>query len=348
MAEQSGDDAARGLVRILETVHHYFHMEFPETTVAGRHAVSLQREVGDQWTLVDAQAFLDVGLVYSGSFEESTKVRSELGPMSHRIGHHGAATIAGRNAFVASAATTGDLDELDALVSDQLAVAGATGNLAWLGTAWTLAGIASFWRGQWTRAERSLADAVGAASPFWVGSLHALTTLVHAYRQQRSEVERRLEQSHEFLAIPDRRNLVGSWTASIFAAEAASLVDLEDHALSLYPVVVDALGTGAVTRQLDGRLIETVAGMAACAAGLIEESDQHFEKALVQADELPHRIEQPHVRHFFGHSLLKRDNGKAGSERGRQLIIEAAKMYESIGMHRHAALASDVLTNRGA
>ena len=62
-----------------------------------------------------------------------------------------------------------------------------------------------------------------------------------------------------------------------------------------------------------------------------DDAEAHFEHALQQADEMPHRVEQPEVRRWCARMLL--DRGDPGDrERARTLLTEARAAYEEIGM----------------
>jgi hypothetical protein len=90
---------------------------------------------------------------------------------------------------------------------------------------------------------------------------------------------------------------------------------------------------------------ETLAGVARYARAVEEEAvaEEHFETALRQAHELPHKIEQPEVRRWYADMLIER--GQPGDvEKARALLAEAIEMYTAIGMPRHIELAERVLT----
>jgi class 3 adenylate cyclase/tetratricopeptide (TPR) repeat protein len=89
-------------------------------------------------------------------------------------------------------------------------------------------------------------------------------------------------------------------------------------------------------------LWEKVAGIAATRAGRFDEAVEHFENALRQAHELPHKIEQPEVRRWYADMLIER--GAPGDvDKARTLIAEAIALYTTIGMPKHIELAERVL-----
>ena len=105
-----------------------------------------------------------------------------------------------------------------------------------------------------------------------------------------------------------------------------------------YPAVVRAISVGNVLRGYDKRLIESVAGLAADAAGNSTRADEHFARALRQAEDLPHRLDQPETRRLYAWVLIERGS-TADRVRAADLLDEAVEGYHSIGMPRHVALA---------
>ena len=89
-------------------------------------------------------------------------------------------------------------------------------------------------------------------------------------------------------------------------------------------------------------LVEKAAGIAAAAGKAWADATMHFENALRQADEIPHRVEQPEVRRWYTWMLL--DRGEPGDrERARKLLTEARAAYEKVGMPRHVERVDEML-----
>ena len=82
------------------------------------------------------------------------------------------------------------------------------------------------------------------------------------------------------------------------------------------------------------RLWQMVAGIAASCGGQWDAAQEHFETALRQAHELPHRIAQPETRRWYAQMLLDR-NSPGDREKARTLLGEATEMYRTIGMPKH-------------
>jgi hypothetical protein len=75
-----------------------------------------------------------------------------------------------------------------------------------------------------------------------------------------------------------------------------------------------------------------------------DDAEAHFRTALRQAEELPHRPEQAHIRRFFARMLLERD-GPGDRAEAAQLAAEAADLYRRMGMPRHLAMVESVFSD---
>ena len=71
----------------------------------------------------------------------------------------------------------------------------------------------------------------------------------------------------------------------------------------------------------------------------LEAAQSHFETALKQAHELPHKIAQPEVRRWYARMLLDR-NTPGDRDKARILLGEATEMYRTIGMPKHLEMVA--------
>jgi hypothetical protein len=110
------------------------------------------------------------------------------------------------------------------------------------------------------------------------------------------------------------------------------------------PLVLKGIANGVVLSYA-GRLWQMVAGIAAAAAGHTDAAQEHFETALRQANDLPHKIAEPEVRRWYAQMLLDH-NTPGGRDKARTLLGEAVQMYQTIGMPRHVELADVLLKQR--
>jgi hypothetical protein len=141
-----------------------------------------------------------------------------------------------------------------------------------------------------------------------------------------------------------KHNIDRAWAILDVCVPGLRLADDVVRCGELYPLCVSYLGTGAMIGDFStvpGNP-ETVAGIAAHAAGLRDRARDHFEVAIRQADALPHRLLQPTARYWYGR-LLVDDSHPAEQARGRALIEAAATDFRSLEMVTYANLAEQFL-----
>ena len=98
--------------------------------------------------------------------------------------------------------------------------------------------------------------------------------------------------------------------------------------------MLEAIETGTVVEFLTADLLHLRAGTAAAAGEQWKAAEEHYEIALRQAQELPHKIARPEVRRWYAQML--RDRNAAGDrDKARTMLSDAIEMYQAIGMPRH-------------
>jgi len=140
--------------------------------------------------------------------------------------------------------------------------------------------------------------------------------------------------------------MYGTWEMLSAAVEGLAVLGEREKAAKLYPLVLDAVDTGAVVVWYS-RLLHAVAGMAAAAGEDWEKAEEHYQTALRQAHEIPVVIAQPEVRRWYAHMLIDRDAPGDG-EKARELLTEAVAMYRRIGMPKHVEMAEATLGEIGS
>jgi tetratricopeptide (TPR) repeat protein len=203
--------------------------------------------------------------------------------------------------------------------------------------------VVAFWRGDWPQAVEWSEKGARQASAFWASPQRGFLLLVHAFLGNRDETYAQLDELNDALPRAGRANLVGAWNLASFAAEAIGVVGDRERARILYGLVIEALATGVVLRQVDGRVVETSAAMAAAIAGLWDEAEAHFESALRRAEELPHLIERPYARDSYARFLFAR-GGRGDRQRAHGLLMEAVEGFHARGMLRHESRAQQLLS----
>jgi hypothetical protein len=147
----------------------------------------------------------------------------------------------------------------------------------------------------------------------------------------------------DFLPHAGRPNGIGSLVLLLSIVEGEAADGAMEFAAKHYGLVLDSIDrSGAVFRLPDPRLLQTTAGIAAAAGRRWDRAEDHFQLAMRQAEDLPHKLEQPEVRRFYARMLL--DRGAPGdNEKARQLLREALGMYRKIGMPKHEEIAETML-----
>ena len=132
----------------------------------------------------------------------------------------------------------------------------------------------------------------------------------------------------------------GAWEFAQLAVEGLAVLGKRREAHALYPLLVQLMqmrvGGFAVG------LVATSAGIAAACGGDWDRAEQHYETALRQAHEIPHKLAQPEVRRWYEQMLIDR-NVPGDRDRARTLLGEAIEMYRQIGMPKHLEMAEALL-----
>ncbi len=115
-----------------------------------------------------------------------------------------------------------------------------------------------------------------------------------------------------------------------------------------YPLALDYVHTGLLFSafNVEANNPQLAAALAADAAGLVDQSREHFETALRQAHEVPIRILQPTVLDWDGRSLSTAADA-GDRERGRAMVEAALIDFRSLEMVLHANLAEEFLREGG-
>ena len=192
------------------------------------------------------------------------------------------------------------------------------------------------WRGEWPEAERYYQEAAtDEPQDMWT---HMFTSPFLLARVQFGDPDAAAEiMSIEVAARAGVDNLVGEWEQLLNVIEGRAVLGERAAAAAFYPLVAEGLGTGAVMSR-HSRLWQMVAGIAASCGEQWDAAHEHFETALRQAHELPHKIAQPETRRWYAQMLIDR-NVAGDRDKARTLLSEAVEMYRTIGMPKHLEMA---------
>ena len=339
LAEQVGNERALADVLHMETFHHFGYCEFAQAVDVGLRAAEIFEQEGALWDLCSVRGFV----VYEDGTLTSRQLPASLGDKTldsaARLGHLGAAFLV-LSDRTRRAAILGDLSKVEAL-GPQIVDITERGGLPWHYIGHVYQGLAAHWRGNAEHAEAELRKAVELEPPTsYAGQSIALLAWYLAYQGRTEEVMELFNsaQSQSRLPSPDRVNSIGSWNCMLGFAEAFYLCGLHDAASSLSPLVERVLALGRRWTSLDGRLLETRAGLVAASAGRWDEAERHFAVAREVAEQMPNRLELADLCRLHARMLLDR-RSDGDHARAAEMLEEALTAYRAFGMPAYAAEA---------
>ncbi len=343
VATELGDDALLGYALAMQSVQRFCFLEHDAALEIGSRAAEVLRSTGDGYSEAGALGFVQLARVGLGRFGDQRAAGAYLWELAGRVGNYSALMHADRWDSVVAFATSGDLDAFGAFADRDLALCLDTGLQGTSCHSWAWIGLVRFLRGDWVQARSALKTAE-ALEPRGVANGWARGLLFEclAYSGAREEALALLASPRGELPDPGRPNGGGPWMWACSAAEGLVVLGEIERAGAFYPLILECVErTGTVCpHYVDARLLARCAGIAAAAAGEWDAAEVHFETALRQARELPHRPEEAHTLRFYAWMLNRR--GRAGDvARAADLSAQAVAAYTAMGMPRHAALADD-------
>jgi tetratricopeptide (TPR) repeat protein/predicted Ser/Thr protein kinase len=337
-AERIGDLSLTGHVLHYKAVAHALCREVKSAVEAGERALSLIPEEA----LVhraDLMTTLLIGDYGSGRFADVVRLIPELEVVAGRAGLH---AILAFSRLIQSGHQLNLTGDLRAFLEHMEILRSSAPE--WQFLFLPIMATARLHLGDTEHALAQLANAVAEHQPSLVhkgiaeAMLFSGTALVGGV-----EAARALFRDVEpLLPAVGKRNTVGAWLALDASVPGLVLADDVVRCGALYPSCVGYLATGVLGELIVPGNPQTVAGIAAHAAGLRDRARDHFETAIRQADTLPHRLLQPTARYWYGR-LLVDDPHPAEQARGRAMIEAAATDFRSLEMVTYANLAEQFL-----
>jgi class 3 adenylate cyclase/tetratricopeptide (TPR) repeat protein len=348
-AEEIGDEYNLGVALMVKSVNRWFHMQLRGSVEAGIQAAELLRSSDGIGALSDALWPTQWSLLLLGRFAEAATIGEELEPLAARVGDRGALLNAGRSRGPLAFMLTADIDAFEKFARGDLELCRTTG-MPWISHSYTWLGFAHFWRGNWDEALQHFEEAVRLEPQppgFSAGTDWAGLFLWRAYTGDRDAALTMLEERRDCLPCPGQANTLGRWGMLYGVVEGLAILGERDEATKLYPLILEAIDTGALIRWWAHGLLQTTAGIAAACGRQWEKAEEYYETALHQAHELPVVMEQPEVRRWYARMLI--DRAQPGDrEKAHELLTEAIAMYRKIGMPRHIEIAEALLREAGA
>ena len=339
-AEAHGDE--RLLAEVLQQSgwHHHHRLQPREGLSTLRRAEAFLRSTSRLYDLADVLSCVVLLETYSGRLNKAAAVSDELESLSARAGHLGG-DYWGRTCQVwGRILSEGNLKAGERLVRDE-ADRECQGRFVGRGIALHLLGTVLMWRAKWSEAEQVYRDAERLLpGTFWTSASSSSRFLIRAQRGD-ANAARVLRQTDLTALVSEKQQHFGAWEHLMTHIEALATVGDDADSARLYPVVLKGLSHGVVI-STNSRLWQMIAGIAAACGQHWDTAQEHYEIALKQAHDLPHKIAQPEVRRWYAQMLLNR-NAPGDRDKARTLLGEAIDQYRTIGMPKHLAMAEGML-----
>jgi class 3 adenylate cyclase/tetratricopeptide (TPR) repeat protein len=339
LANQVRNERALADVMHMQTIHHFAYGELAEGIRVGLQAAEIFEQESALWDLCSVLAFVIYEDGTLGSRQQPSSLADKTLGIAERLGHHGAAFLVLIDR-IRVGAMAGDLPQVEAL-GPQIVDISERGGLPWRYVGHIYLGLAAHWRGNGDRAEAELRNAVDLEPrTAFAGESVSLLARHLAYEGRAEEVMELFESARSQSMLPtfDRVNGWGWWNCLLGFVEAFYVCGLNEQAAALSPLVGRLFELRRSWITLDGRLMETRAGLVAAAARRWEEAERHFAIARKDAAQMSNRLELADLCRLHARMLL--DRGDAGDyARGAEMLEQALAEYRDFGMPAYAAEA---------
>ena len=322
------------------------YCQFEQAVDTGLRAAALFKDAGALWDYSDTMIFVQISLHPLGRWDEAAELDAEVDQLADRLGNHFVRMVCRRERAARERNQRPDLRHYDAFARADLEITRRTG-MGWIAASYMFLAMADFWQGRWKESLEHAGEATSLEPPgvvsLWSRSAELLVT---AYAGDPSVARRMFHELSAELPRAGQTAAIGSWMLVFSAVEALVVIGERSEAAALYPLVVEAIETGMVLDgyggDIQGRLLHTLAGMAAGAGGRWDQAETHFRQALDQAEALGLRMERPDLLRFYAGMLTER--GRPEDEpRIRELLREALETYGSLSMPRHEDVCTQLL-----
>ncbi len=318
---------------------HYAYMQLPDLVEVGQRTVPQRQERGELFEVCQLSWEMLFAHLLLGQYRELLDLAEGLETMSARVGHVSATWTAHLARTYHGLLITENLSAVEAAAGRDIGFAEEAGS-PFVGFSYLTRGLSRFFAGDWAAAQADLETTRLHPNTFWADMFTSFLVLTRVYDGDR-EVLDSLQAQRSRLAGIGAENPFGVWEELASVVESLAVLDRPEGVLELYPHVARGIEKGVViTFQL--RLWQMVAGIAASCGKQWEIAEEHFETALGQAQELPHKIAQPEVRRWYAQMLLDR-TAPGDRDKARTMLGEAVEMYGAIGMPRHLEMAKELL-----
>jgi tetratricopeptide (TPR) repeat protein len=335
MAERLDNPAAKGFSAFIHGMHCLNYCHLAEAAGWLDKSVNWSLAGGDLATASQVSSSRRHVLLMLGELSEAEQSMSEEVRLARRAGSFLALCD---TKWISSeiSCLRGDLAEAEALNGQLLDLIHAS--QAHSGTPGALMNRAyiRFLQGDWQGFEDLLSESISSydrmsAAP--IDDPRPVLMLLRALAGRAEEARAMLPEVERYFDFDE------PWTTSLGEARttlAAALAALEEHETSarVYePLREWTQRSGYVLTGASSipQLVSRALGMAAAASGRLETAREHFETAMNQARELEAHTELAETAYWYARALT--DQGPTrDSERARELLAEAAAVWERLGM----------------
>ncbi len=338
VAASVGDSIVDARVLTARAYGHRLCGEYEAGSATARRALPATRG-GSAWGVAELLTSLVVSEAYLGRFAACDELLPELEAAARRAGHHGALWVHERTLHAIALARTGNIRTY--LEQSQVALRGP--HLRFL----TRSGVAvtSLYLGAIDDAFAHTA-AVVAEQPtdHWLKGLPQGNHFAATALAGRPDADTLIPVLLPLLPVAGRRNVEGAYCALETLVTGLAVMGDRERLAGLYSLTRANVQNGRVntTFIIGPGSPQLAAALAADAAGLLDQSREHFEIALRQAHEVPIRILQPTVRYWYGRALSASADA-ADRARGCGMVEAALTDFRALEMVLHANLAEQFL-----
>ena len=263
--------------------------------------------------------------------------------LAERVGHR-SALWAFTSLDAQRMVARGDLEKAEARLREAHNLAESFAN-GWGFVDFIVFGAIAYYRGELDKAERLVRKGL-AIEPvtYQAGQLIALLFVILAAKFDPNAAAA-LESVRPYLPVPGSALSVGSCGSIALVLEGLAVSGRLEEAASLQSACEYAVENGPFCLYSQ-HLLRTSAGIAAAAARNWARAEEHFLRAIKQADSAPYRTAQPIAR--FRYSEMLQARGMPGDRpRAGQLLTEALGLFESVGMPWYAQRAAERISALG-
>jgi tetratricopeptide (TPR) repeat protein len=342
IASQLSDPQLEATVLGARSTVNSLYFRLREAAADGFRCEQLGGSETPPWQRSLQMRVLQQTLLYLGRSEEALRIVDELEPLARTIGDIFSVTRCLSTRAWTQFGKAPDLAKLETAL-EQTSKRPSEYSGFWEAVLRAQLSQMLFFRGDWAGA---LLPARASCS-FEAGSVVEGIGIGTIFRQMAYAGDRNgalaiLDEKRALIPRSGQTNAVGSWWMLTLVIEGLVMLGEQSQAAQLYPLAGELVSTGVITLWATSRFTQTIAGIAAAAAGHWKAAEDHFQIAIQQALSFPNLLEQAETQRFNAMMLI--DRAASGDrENAKTLLGKALETYTRIGMPRHSDITRALL-----